>query len=163
MDAFLRPARASDIGPLAALERAVFPADRLSRRSFARLLASPSAHIVVAEDSGGMAGYAVVLTRTGNRTARLYSIAAAPGRKGVGRPLLEAAERLAAEKGCDALRLEVRQDNDRAVKLYVAAGYRPIGRREGYYEDGAPALRYEKLVPAIHAADPGAPPGGNLP
>ncbi len=44
------------------------------------------------------------------------------------------------------LRLEVREDNSRAIRIYEKSGYRKIGREPGYYEDGATALRYEKTL-----------------
>ncbi len=43
------------------------------------------------------------------------------------------------------MRLEVRSRNRRAIALYERQGYRRFGRIEDYYEDGATALRYEKL------------------
>jgi [ribosomal protein S18]-alanine N-acetyltransferase len=45
----------------------------------------------------------------------------------------------------------VRTDNPAAQSLYARRGYRRFGRREGYYEDGAAALRYEKAL-APHRA-----------
>ena len=80
--------------------------------------------------------------------ARLYSLAVAPesAAAGLGRRLLAEAERVAAKRGCRSLRLEVREDNTRAIGLYGRAGYRRIGRRDGYYGDGAAALRFEKLL-----------------
>ena len=43
-----------------------------------------------------------------------------------------------------SLRLEVRDDNARAIALYEKNAYRCIGRVDGYYEDGMAARRYEK-------------------
>ena len=45
MSAAIRPARASDVDGLVAMEEAVFASDRLSRRSFRHLLASPAAAV----------------------------------------------------------------------------------------------------------------------
>jgi ribosomal protein S18 acetylase RimI-like enzyme len=42
------------------------------------------------------------------------------------------------------MRLEVNERNRRAIRLYEKAGYHRFGRYDAYYEDGAPALRYEK-------------------
>jgi ribosomal protein S18 acetylase RimI-like enzyme len=144
MAADIRPARAGDIDALAAVERAEFPTDRISRKSFARLIRSPSAAVLAAGEPA--CGYCVVLFRKGARAARLYSIAVArvEGGGGVGRALLEAAERAAASRGCDAMRLEVREDNLRARKLYERNGYTRFARIGDYYADGSPALRYQK-------------------
>lgn len=151
-----RPAAGADIDALVAVETAVFTGDRLSRRSFARHIASPSAALLVAEDEAGLAGYCLVLFRTGASSARLYSIAVAPGRqgKGTGGFLLDAAERATVARACHTLRLEVREDNGGAIALYRRRDYRPSGRREDYYEDGMPALRFEKTL---------NPPGAGIP
>ncbi|RWG85368.1 peptidase C39 family protein [Mesorhizobium sp.] len=148
MPAEIRKARASDVDDLAAIEKAVFSGDRLSRRSFRQFIERETAEMLVAENDGRVAGYAVVLFRKGSGVARLYSIAVGPffGNLGIGRQLLAAAEEAAYEHDRMMLRLEVREDNQRAIRIYEQAGYRKIGREPDYYEDGATALRYEKTL-----------------
>ena len=148
MPAEIRKARASDVDDLAAIEKAVFPGDRLSRRSFRQFIERETAEMLVAENDRHVAGYAVVLFRKGSGVARLYSIAIGPffGQLGIGRQLLAAAEDAAYEHDRMMLRLEVREDNHRAIRIYEQAGYRRIGREPDYYEDGATALRYEKTL-----------------
>src|SRR5262249_992247 len=143
MPADIRAARASDIDALVAIENAVFETDRMSRRSFRRLVGADTATLLVAESPGGIAGYCAVLFRPGSSGARLYSIAAGAGREGagIGGALLGAAERTARDRGCVSLRLEVRADNDRARALYEKSGYSRIGYVAGYYADGATAFR----------------------
>ena len=43
----------------------------------------------------------------------------------------------------------MREDNHRAIELYKASGYRPIGRYLDYYADHMPALRFEKVLKGI--------------
>ena len=145
MSVEIRKALASDVDDLAAIENAVFPGDRISRRSFRKLIERETAEALVAVVEGRVAGYAIVLFRKGSAVARLYSIATASAfsGRGVGRLLLEAAEDAAFEHDRMMLRLEVREDNARAIAIYERAGYRYIGREPDYYEDGATALRYE--------------------
>jgi ribosomal protein S18 acetylase RimI-like enzyme len=146
----IRQARESDLDALEALEREAFAGDRLSRRSLKKFVVAGD-RLVAATDAAGLAGYALVTWRKNGRRARLYSIAVQAGRagRGVGRALLETVEARALEQGCEALRLEVREDNKRAIALYERLGYRCFGRIEDYYEDGAPALRLEKrLLPS---------------
>ncbi|MFI0848573.1 GNAT family N-acetyltransferase [Mesorhizobium sp. IMUNJ 23232] len=152
----IRPARASDLDALVAVEQAVFDADRISRRSWRSFLARPSAVILIAEDGGHVAGCCVILFRAGSDVARLYSIAASPGRSGVGRALLAEAERTSARRGAKIMRLEVRDDNLRAISLYEKSGYISFGRKPDYYADGATALRFEKPLAAEGAR--GSPP-----
>ncbi|TIW40176.1 MAG: GNAT family N-acetyltransferase, partial [Mesorhizobium sp.] len=99
MPAEIRKARVSDVDDLAAIEKAVFSSDRMSRRSFRQLIERETAEMLVAESDGRVAGYAVVLFRKGSGVARLYSIAVGPffGQLGIGRQLLAAAEEAAFE------------------------------------------------------------------
>ncbi len=155
MQAKFRAAAAADIGALSDLENSSFLTDRISRSSFRRLVVSPSAAVIVASFGVAIAGYALVLFRTGSRIARLYSLAVAPEYRGLGRELLDAAEASAAARGCRALRLEVREDNRRAINLYERSGYHRFGERPDYYADGATALRFEKdLASAVAAGRP---------
>nr|WP_284700995.1 GNAT family N-acetyltransferase [Rhodoplanes tepidamans] len=144
----VRRAVAADLDALNALEQAVFATDCMSRRSIRRLLASPSAAVLVAEHQGRVAGAAVVLTRAGCAVARLYSIAVDPASAGhgLGPALLAAAEAEAAARGCRAIRLEVHETNARAIARYRRAGFREFGRHVAYYEDKGDALRFEKAL-----------------
>lgn len=141
-----RPARASDIDALVAIENAIFGTDRISRRSFRRLIRRETAETLVAANGRELCGYVLVLYRKGSAVARLYSLGVVPAcaGAGLGRKLLNAAEQTAFRRGRLVLRLEVREDNARAIRLYEENGYRRIGRENGYYEDGAAALCLEK-------------------
>jgi ribosomal protein S18 acetylase RimI-like enzyme len=142
----LRRGHLRDLDTLVALEQAVFHTDVLSRRSFRRFLAAPSATVIIAEEAGRLAGYALVLYRPASKLARLYSIAIAPhiGRRGVGPLLLAAAEDAARRRGRRAMRLEVHDHNTRAITRYEKSGYRLFGRHRDYYDDHGDALRFEK-------------------
>lgn len=148
MTPHLRPARHGDIDRLVEIESRVFFHDRISRRSFRRLIDRLSAGTTVAEIDGKVAGYCTVLYRQGTGVARLYSIAVHPDAAGAGagRALLAAAQQAARSRGCRAMRLEVRVDNGRAIALYRTAGFAETGRADGYYADGETAIRMEKLL-----------------
>jgi ribosomal-protein-alanine acetyltransferase len=144
----IRAASPNDLDAIFALEQAVFSADRLSRRSLRAFIQSPNRPLLVAMLEGSLAGYALVALREGSAAARLYSIAVDPsrGRRGVGRALMAASERYTAAHGRQSLRLEVRSDNHAAIALYERLGFRQFGQYDGYYADGACALRFEKRV-----------------
>jgi len=150
----VRSATAADLDRLVAIEEAAFPADRISRRSFRALVDRETAETLVIEARPGageaavVLGYAMVLFRRGTALARLYSIAVHPDAagRGYGGVLLEAAEEAAFDHDRLLLRLEVREDNSRAIALYEKRGYRPIGRAPDYYADGTAALRFEKTL-----------------
>lgn len=156
MAADIRPARASDVDALLAIENAVFQTDRLHRRSFRRLIGRPSAAVLVAQLGGEIAGYCIVLFRADSPTARLYSISTAPdvAGQGIGRMLIGAAERAAVERGKRSLRLEVREDNARAVSVYRQAGFGATGSKADYYQDGMGALRMEKFLTGDEGSRP---------
>lgn len=148
MAADIRPARASDVDALVAIENAAFRTDRLSQRSLRRLIASPSAAVMVISAGGIVAGYCVILFRANSAAARLYSIATAAGfsGRGLGRRLLAAAEKEALAHTRRTLRLEVREDNRRAIAIYRRAGFEPTGLKTDYYQDGTTAIRLEKCL-----------------
>ena len=100
----VRPALEADIDRLVDIENAVFAGDRLSRRSLRRLVASPSAVIILAEIDGNTIGYAVVLLRRGTLAARLYSIAVAPELAGTWNTAILAITRASAPPGLPASR-----------------------------------------------------------
>ena len=63
---------------------------------------------------------------------RLFALDVGPEfrRRGVGTALVEAVERRARSEGLESVNLEVTLDNDRAIRLYEALGYRRTGRPE---------------------------------
>jgi len=142
----IRRATPADLPALVALERRAFNTDHLSRRQYRHHITNTSAAVLAAVDAGGLLGKAVVFFRQNTVVARLYSIAVAPEARGrgVGEALVGAVERTARAHGCKRLRLEVRQDNAGAIRLYERLGYRRFGAYAGFYEDGADAWRYEK-------------------
>jgi ribosomal-protein-alanine acetyltransferase len=144
----IRPARLEDLDRLVQIENRSFTTDRFSRRTFRYLLTRANAVTLVAEADGRIIGYATVLFHRGTFLARLYSLAVDPACRslGVGSKLIEAAERLALAHDCVTLRLEVRQDNLSAIRLYQQHGYKPQETVPDYYEDHMNALRMEKFL-----------------
>jgi len=142
----IRRATPMDLPALLALERSAFTTDHLSLRQYRQHLVSPTAIVLVAVDKTGLLGTALVFFRRESDLARLYSIAVAHGARGrgVGEALLAAVERAAFRRGARRMRLEVRQDNAAAMRLYERRGYSRFAERRGYYEDGGHAWRYEK-------------------
>lgn len=148
----IRAARITDLDALLAIEQQCFATDRLSRRRFRYMMTRAHAGLQVCVGDGVPVAYALLLFRHGSSLARLYSIAVLPALRGhgMGRQLMLAAEQMALEHGCIALRLEVRADNAGSIRLYESMGYRHFGFYGAYYADDMDALRYEKhLQPAL--------------
>jgi ribosomal-protein-alanine acetyltransferase len=146
----IRKGKPGDQVRLLDIENSVFSSDRLSPRSMRHHLSAKSSQLLVCETRGNIVGYALLALRKNSRHARLYSIAIDPALRqpGMGRALLQACETAAAKHKCADLRLEVREDNPRAIQLYLQSGYQQFGTHEDYYEDGARALRFEKVLTA---------------
>jgi ribosomal-protein-alanine N-acetyltransferase len=80
-----------------------------------------------------------IFSRCAADEAEILSVAIAPGWKGRGfsRQLLDLHLRRLAGIGVRSLYLEVGESNMPACRLYRRAGFREVGRRQGYYDDGA--------------------------
>lgn len=145
-----RRAGPADLDAVDRIESTAFTADRFSRRNLARMLASRSADVTLAEFDGRPAGYALVLFRNGSRVGRLYSIAVLPEfrGKGLADELMHAAFDCAITRGCDRMRLEVRAANAPAIRTYERAGFNLLKEMSGYYPDGETAFHMEKRIGA---------------
>lgn len=145
----IRPATVADLPALQALE-ALFPVDRMSRRSLRHALAAPSACCLVSTDVAGVNGYGLNFYRRGSRQGRLYSIIVHPAarRRGIAEALLAALEANARARGCSRLRLEVQTGNAAAIRFYEKHGYTAGGHKPGYYNDGSDALCMHRTLPA---------------
>lgn len=107
-----------------------------SERDFAGLVTDPTTVLVTAP-----AGFA--LGRCLGPDAELLTIAVAPDvrRRGHGAALVAAFETAAQDRSAERVFLEVAEHNAAALTLYLGNGYRPVGRRCGYYvRAGAPAV-----------------------
>ena len=89
----------------------------------------PTSMVFLAFDDGAPAGIVVCFmgfsTFVAKRLLNIHDVAVRPDRRGrgVGRRLLERVESKARELGCCKLTLEVREDNDRAQRLYRSIGF----------------------------------------
>ena len=79
-----------------------------------------------------------ILSRLAGGEAEILSVAVASARRGRGlaRALLNLHLRRLAGLGASAVFLEVDEDNEPARRLYQRAGFREVGRRTGYYQQG---------------------------
>jgi ribosomal-protein-alanine N-acetyltransferase len=98
---------------------------------------------------GSLAGF--ILSRMVSGEAEILSMAVGSSQrgKGLGGQLLHLHLRRLAGLGIGAVFLEVAEDNVRARRLYRRAGFREVGRREGYYPEskGSTALVLRRDLP----------------
>lgn len=143
----VRPAAGTDIPALVALEQSFPPEDRFPTRTWRRLLKGNALAYAAVSDKE-IVGAAVYLFRAGTKVARLYSLTVSPDwrGRGIASALLQAGEQDAAARGCDRARLEVRQSNTTAIRLYERHGFRVMAQLPSYYPDGETAARMEKPI-----------------
>ena len=136
------------IDDLLSLEASCFLTDRINRRNMRHLLKSPSACCIGAYCENQLIGGLILLFRITSRSARIYSLAVLEQLrgKGVGQQLLKEAEKEALRRGCTRLRLEVRQENLPAIRLYERLGFQLNGIVPQYYEDGEDAAVMYKEI-----------------
>jgi ribosomal-protein-alanine N-acetyltransferase len=134
-----------------ALEKVLFP-DPWSAETFWSELAHvpETRYYLVAEDDGGLAGYAGLAVVAGQADVQTLAVAADRQGQGLGRLLLDDLVAEARRRGAGAVLLEVRAENERAQALYRGAGFERIGLRRGYYQPGQQAsIWFNVVVPDI--------------
>jgi ribosomal-protein-alanine N-acetyltransferase len=138
MSVLIEPMMTADAQRCAELEHALFNCDDpWSPEAFLEALAAGH-HYLSAREGDSLIGY-VGLARVGSE-AEVHTLAVDPAhqRQGIGRALLRAI--LDHAHGATVF-LEVRTDNDSAIRLYRSEGFDVIGIRRGYYRpSGADAF-----------------------
>ncbi len=138
----MRPAEASDVPAVSALEDRLFGADAWSAAAVAEELAGPGRDALVAAAEGEVVGYAV--TRAAGDVVDLQRIAVAEAwqRHGVARDLLRGlvATARGSDVRADRMLLEVSAANTAALAFYAAEGFTEVDRRRRYYRDGTDAV-----------------------
>ena len=149
----IRAAQNEDVDALYALENASFQFDRLSKRRIKYWVGANNSIFLVACEAQQVVAYALVITRKGSRSARLYSIATDIKARGfkLGEKLLLAAENEAVNRGALFMRLEVAIDNAHAIALYEAQGYKQFGIYKAYYENKVDAYRMHKSIKQLYS------------
>lgn len=145
MNARLAPLRRSDIARCVEIERELFPGDDpWSANAFRAELNSGAYYLGAYDEGGTLIGYGglAVVGRKGDYEAEVHTIGLAGEAqgKGIGSALLDALLARADELDAPVF-LEVRTDNEAALRLYQRRGFTQIGLRRRYYQpSGADAF-----------------------
>ncbi|HEX5533777.1 MAG TPA: ribosomal protein S18-alanine N-acetyltransferase [Actinomycetales bacterium] len=158
----LRRFRWWDIETVGPLEAELFGPWRWSAETFWAELAAPNRWYVVAEvveehgeDAGTqLLGYAGLASNGAEADVQTIAVAPQAQGRGVGALLLGALLEEAARRGCSTVLLEVRADNEPAIRLYQRHGFERIAIRRGYYQPGDVDAHIMRLRP-LHAGSPG--------
>jgi [ribosomal protein S18]-alanine N-acetyltransferase len=141
----------ADLPNVIAIERRAFPTP-WSLAMFVLELSKPSGICLAAVRDERMVGY-LVCSRY-DTVWHLMNVAVEPKlqRQGIASALIERLFEL-ADAPSEQYTLEVRTSNEAAIKLYEAVGFRPAGRRRGYYHDNREdALIMWRTAPARAAS-----------
>jgi len=119
------------------IEAQCFDQEAFTKRQIAYLLADYNTIGLVAKVNGDIAGFIISQVEIEDDTTygHIITVNVAPAyrRKGIASKMLEETEAILKEKGITECRLEVREDNLAALRLYQNSGYQKIGRLEKYY------------------------------
>lgn len=139
--ATLRPMRWWDIEPVLVLEAELFPDDPWSAAGFWSELAGvpTTRYYVVAQQDAEIVGYAGLLAVQHEADVQTVGVAVASQGDGVGALLLTELLAEAERRACTQVMLEVRDDNEPALRLYARFGFESIGVRRDYYGPGVTA------------------------
>lgn len=135
MDIKIRSMVKSDIDKVMEIEYLSFSVPWSFESFVMEVTKNRCAHYIVAEVDGKVAGYGGfwVVVDEGHIT----NIAVHPDFRGqgVGSAIVEGLIELAKTKGITSMTLEVRESNLVAQLLYKKYGFKPVGKRKGYYQD----------------------------
>ena len=141
----IRPATTRDLSGLADLHARAF-AFAWNEPAMKGLFDGLGVFALVAEEED-LDGF--ILVRVVADETEILSIAVSPDRRqrGLASRLLEQACHRATGQGAARIFLEVAAANLPARKLYEKYGFREVGQRKGYYEDGDDALVLSAVLP----------------
>lgn len=129
----IRPMRGSDLDEVAEIEKENFSVP-WKKEDFSGYIDFAYAIFLTAEEDGKVAGYigAIVTDEEGD----IVNVSVRPDRMGagLGTALVRCLLHETDGRGIARVFLEVRESNERAIRLYEAAGFRQVGIRKDYYQ-----------------------------
>jgi len=130
----IRAAEPHHLPDIVRIERENFP-DPWSAGLLQRKITDPAILFLVAQAEDRLLGYGLLQLIAPEAELINIAVDQTVRRQGVGRALLTALLEEASAHGVTTVHLEVRASNAPALTLYEALGFRPIGRRRGYYQN----------------------------
>ena len=144
----IRPMQHSDLDAVLAIEVDLFPIDAWSEELFLGELAevSNSRDLAVAIIDSQIVGYASF--RYVGKQGDINTVAVSKSQQGngIGTALMDWLESQATLRNVREIFLEVRSDNDAAMKMYSSRGYERIDIRRNYYGNTIDANIMRKRV-----------------
>jgi ribosomal-protein-alanine N-acetyltransferase len=139
MSIVIEDASIKQLDELYKIETECFRKEAFSKNHIANLLTDYNCISLVAKINGKIVGFVIgMVDIEGNALAgHILTIDVSPPyrRRGIAQRLLQKIEEIFKEKGVKSCRLEVREDNVAALKLYQKLGYKRVAKLEHYYGD----------------------------
>ena len=136
MEVKIETATIKIIDALCKIEEQCFDEEAFSKRQIAYLLTDYNTIALTAKTGSDIAGFVIAQVETDDTDfGHIITLNVAPNyrHKSVATQLLCEIENLLKQRGINECRLEVREDNHAAIKLYHKLGYQTIGKLDRYY------------------------------
>jgi len=119
------------------IEMECFEREAFTKQQIAHLLTDYNSVSLVAKVNSEIIGFiiGIIYLERNSPTGHILTIDISPiyRRKGIAQKLLQEIEKIFKEKGVKACRLEVREDNIAALRLYQKFGYKKVAKLKNYY------------------------------
>ncbi|MGQ9506979.1 MAG: ribosomal protein S18-alanine N-acetyltransferase [Candidatus Bathycorpusculaceae bacterium] len=139
MSIVIEDASIKQLDELYKIEMECFKKEAFSKQHIANLLTDYNCISLVAKTDGKIVGFVIgiVYAERSALAGHILTIDVSPShrRRGVAQRLLQKIEENFKEKGVKSCRLEVREDNVAALRLYQKLGYTQVAKLEYYYGD----------------------------
>jgi ribosomal-protein-alanine N-acetyltransferase len=137
MDIKIEDTSIRDLAKFYEIEQQCFEQEAFTKQQLAYLLTDYSTIGLAARVNGEIAGFAMarVDIRRSEQVGHIVTVDVTPAyrRNGIAQSLLREVEDVLRERGFKECRLEVRENNVAALRLYQKLGYRRVGKLENYY------------------------------
>ena len=144
----IRPMTKDDLTAVLAIESELFPIDAWTKELFLGELAevSNSRDVAVAVIESEIVGYASFRYVGKQGDVNTVAVSSEHQGKGIGTALMDWLESQAVLRNVREIFLEVRSDNEAALKMYISRGYERIDVRRNYYGNTIDANIMRKRV-----------------
>lgn len=119
------------------IEEDCFDQEAFTKQQISYLLSDHNTIALVAKVNSDVAGFVIAQIEVEENTeyGHIITINVAPNfrRKGIATKMLQEIESFLKQRSITQIRLEVREDNNLAIKLYDKLGYQISGKLERYY------------------------------
>ncbi len=136
MEIKIEPASAIILDKLYAIEEQCFNEEAFTKRQIAYLLTDYNTIALVAKVNNEVTGFVIIqIELDNNEFGHIVTLNIAPSfrHKGIATKLMQEIELLLKQRGVSECHLEVREDNNAAIKLYQKLGYQTMGKLDRYY------------------------------